>query len=147
MEPPIPREYAGNALMLAYAKATWRELQELPFSEVVRKLHKGMERINDEYVRSAIDYLELHDGVPSLDENGFLVSSWSHMGFTNMEFASGMRSLFGGAVVSASAVNIVLLLSSPEENSGRQILIGLEPPPDGPFRKSNPEFRSAQHYQ
>jgi len=32
MEPPLPREYAGNIVVLVYARATVKELQDKSFS-------------------------------------------------------------------------------------------------------------------
>ncbi|KAH9323156.1 hypothetical protein KI387_017795, partial [Taxus chinensis] len=70
MRPPLPWEFAGNATVSTYAKATAKELQEQPFSKIVEKLEGG-DRLNDDYVRSRIDWLKSHERVMYL-ENGFL---------------------------------------------------------------------------
>ncbi|KAH9296104.1 hypothetical protein KI387_039692, partial [Taxus chinensis] len=99
MRPPLPWEFAGNATVSTYAKATAKELQEQPFSKIVEKLEEGGDRLNDDYVRSRIDWLESHERVMYL-ENGFLVTSWSHMGFGDVEFEGGIKSVYAGPVVS-----------------------------------------------
>ncbi|KAH9290185.1 hypothetical protein KI387_034302 [Taxus chinensis] len=125
MRPPLPREFAGNATVTAYAKATAKELQEQPFSQIVKKLEEGADRMNDDYVRSRIDWLELHDGVICL-EKGFLVTSWSHMGFGDVEFGGGIKSVYSGPIVTGR-VDVVIFMADPKDEDGIKIYIGLEP--------------------
>ncbi|KAH9310056.1 hypothetical protein KI387_037967 [Taxus chinensis] len=132
--PPLPREFAGNAAVTTYAKATAKELQEQPFCELVRRLQDGIERVTDDYVKSSIDWLELHDGVACL-ENGFLVTSWSNiMGFGDLELGGGIKSLHGGPLVSGY-VDVVTFLGHPKDKGGIQICIALEPAPMAKFQK------------
>ncbi|KAH9307109.1 hypothetical protein KI387_011513, partial [Taxus chinensis] len=111
MRPPLPWEFAGNATVSTYAKVTAKELQEQPFSKIVEKLGGGCDRLNDDYVRSRIDWLESHDGVMYL-ENGFLVTSWSHMGFEDVEFEGGIKSVYAGPVVSGR-MDVVIFMAEP----------------------------------
>ncbi|GLJ15510.1 hypothetical protein SUGI_0254620 [Cryptomeria japonica] len=76
-KPPLPKEFVGNAIITAYAKATAKELQDQPFCETLKKLQEGLDRITDSYVRSQIDLMELRNRVLCL-ENGFLVTSRLH---------------------------------------------------------------------
>ncbi|GLJ35334.1 hypothetical protein SUGI_0710770 [Cryptomeria japonica] len=99
MRPPLPREYAGNATKAAYAKATAKELLDQPFSATVKMLGEAGNRLSDEYLRSAIDWLELHAGVMRMD-NGFVVTSWSRMEYGDLEFGGGVNSIYAGPVVS-----------------------------------------------
>ncbi|KAH9316409.1 hypothetical protein KI387_025036 [Taxus chinensis] len=77
MRLPLPWEFTGNATVSTYAKATAKELQEQPFSKIVEKLEEGGDRLNDDYVRSRIDWLESHEQVMYL-ENGFLTTRKRH---------------------------------------------------------------------
>ncbi|KAH9310052.1 hypothetical protein KI387_037963 [Taxus chinensis] len=122
---PLPPEFTGNRCLPTYMKATFKELKEQPFYETVKKLQEGVDRLTNNYVMSAIDWLELYDGVVCL-ENGFLVSSWKHMQFGDVELGGGIKSLHGGPVVSGWA-DIVLFLPHPKDHEGIQIYIGLEP--------------------
>ncbi|XP_057867537.1 acyltransferase GLAUCE [Cryptomeria japonica] len=124
MSPPLPREFSGNATFTAYAKATAKELKEQPFSHTVKKLQEGVDRLTDEYVRSRIDWLELHDGVACL-ENGFLATSWSHMGFRDFDFGGVIKSVHASPVVSGWT-DVVIFLANPKDKEGIQIYIGLE---------------------
>ncbi|XWS57216.1 hypothetical protein CRYUN_Cryun09bG0155300 [Craigia yunnanensis] len=70
--PPLPRSYAGNAVLTAYARAKCKEIQEVPFSRLVELVSEGAKRMTDEYARSAIDWGEIYQGFP---DGEFLLSS------------------------------------------------------------------------
>lgn len=59
---PLPWEFAGNGTVAAYAKTIGKQLQEEPFDEIVEKLQESSDRMKDEFLRSSIDWLELHMG-------------------------------------------------------------------------------------
>eukprot|EP01018_Ginkgo_biloba_P022459 Gb_27184 [translate_table: standard] len=124
MEPPLPKEFAGNALVSAYARASGKELEESSVCVLVEKLQEGLSRVTDEYVRSKIDWLELHDGIPCT-ENGFYVSAWSKLGLEGMDFGWGIRSLYAGPVVNGK-VNFVIFLPHRKDEDGINVYIGLE---------------------
>ncbi|GLJ35332.1 hypothetical protein SUGI_0710750 [Cryptomeria japonica] len=125
MRPPIPRKYVGNAIRSAYAKATAKELQEQPFPVIVKKLQEAGDRLTDDYIRSAIDWFELHDGVTRL-ESGFLVTSWSRMEIGDVEFGGIIKSIYAGPVVSGR-VDVVLFMADAKDKAGIKIYIGLKP--------------------
>eukprot|EP01018_Ginkgo_biloba_P022460 Gb_27185 [translate_table: standard] len=126
MEPPLPKEFAGNALVSAYARASGKELEEEKgvYCVLVEKLQEGLRRVTDEYVRSKIDWLELHDGIPCT-ENGFYVSAWSKLGLEGVDFGWGFRSLYAGLVVTEK-VNFVIFLPHRKDEDGINVYIGLE---------------------
>ncbi|KAL6143008.1 hypothetical protein ACLB2K_061283 [Fragaria x ananassa] len=86
LTPPLPRSYTGNAVLTAYASAQCRELEQAPFSRTVEMVHEGAERMTNEYVRSVIDWGELHKGFPHGD---VLVSSWWKLRFAEVEYPWG----------------------------------------------------------
>ncbi|KAI4369317.1 hypothetical protein MLD38_017770 [Melastoma candidum] len=86
LNPPLPKSYAGNAVLTAYATTSCKELEEGPLSKVVGLLSEGASRMTDEYARSAIDWGELHRGFPNGE---FLVSSWWRLGFADVEYPWG----------------------------------------------------------
>ncbi|KAK4272280.1 hypothetical protein QN277_020862 [Acacia crassicarpa] len=86
LNPPLPRDYAGNAVLTAYATAKCEELERWPFGRLVEVVSEGAERMTDEYVRSAIDWGELYNGSPNGE---VLVSSWWRLGFAGVEYPWG----------------------------------------------------------
>ncbi|XP_059064497.1 acyltransferase GLAUCE-like [Cryptomeria japonica] len=132
MRPPLPREYAGNATKAAYAKATAKELLDQPFSATVKMLEEAGNRLSDEYLRSAIDWLELHDGVMRM-ENGFVVTSWSRTEYRDVEFGGEVKSICAGPVVSGRK-GIVAFMADAKDKAGIKTHIRLEPSHVARFR-------------
>ncbi|XP_020526551.1 omega-hydroxypalmitate O-feruloyl transferase-like [Amborella trichopoda] len=85
MVPPLPANFAGNALVPGFARASARELREEGASFCVSKVQEGLERLFDAYVRSGIDWLEVHKGVPSAVDS-FSVVSWLRLVMEGLEF-------------------------------------------------------------
>ncbi|KAK1280393.1 hypothetical protein QJS04_geneDACA004785 [Acorus gramineus] len=113
--PPLPIGFIGNAVITASASAQVVELVEQPLCFFVGKVRSAIERVTDDYVRSVIDWLEVHKGVPSTMNGNFFVSAWYKLPFHELDFGSG-RPVFGGPVVSGLH-EFVLLLS---EGSNRK---------------------------
>ncbi|XP_061354843.1 acyltransferase GLAUCE [Gastrolobium bilobum] len=86
LNPPLPKSYAGNAVLTAYANAKCEELEKGSFSSLVKIVAEGANRMSDEYARSAIDWGELYTGFPNGE---VLVSSWWRLGFEDVEFPWG----------------------------------------------------------
>ncbi|XP_051114108.1 shikimate O-hydroxycinnamoyltransferase-like [Andrographis paniculata] len=57
--PRLPRGYFGNVVFHATPVALAGNLQENPVEFSVRKVHEALVRMDDRYMRSAIDYLEV----------------------------------------------------------------------------------------
>lgn len=129
MEPPLPREYAGNAVVPGYARATVKELRDEPFSTLVHKVQQGLSRIGNDYVRSMIDWLEVHKGIPCA-VNSFSVVAWWRLGLEDAEYPWG-NPLHLSPVISHSA-ELVLLLPNPNQQGGGgggfNVAIALQPP-------------------
>lgn len=86
LRPPLPRSYAGNAVLSAYGVLTHRELGEEPFGRLVEVVREGSARMDDAYARSVVDWGQLHKGFPHGD---VFISSWWRLGFDEVEFPWG----------------------------------------------------------
>lgn len=86
LNPPLPKSYAGNAVLTAYATAKCEELEKGPFWRLVEMVAEGARRMSDEYARSIIDWGELCNGFPNGE---VLVSSWWRLGFEEVEYPWG----------------------------------------------------------
>ncbi|KAL5703014.1 amino-acid N-acetyltransferase [Ranunculus cassubicifolius] len=84
--PEFPSSYTGNAVINGYGMAKVHEMKEKPFSYLVKMMNEGTSRISDEYVRSVVDWGELHKGFPCGD---VLVSSWWKLGFEEVQYPWG----------------------------------------------------------
>ncbi|KAI8561620.1 hypothetical protein RHMOL_Rhmol04G0354700 [Rhododendron molle] len=122
ISPNLPDGYVGNAVITAFATARVKDLEEKAFGYVVEKVKEGRDRVTDEYVRSVIDWLEVHRGVPATCDGNFYVSAWGKLGFGGLDFGLG-KAVYGGPVVSGND-EFVLLLS--DGSGGLNVWLGLE---------------------
>ncbi|XP_068658076.1 acyltransferase GLAUCE-like [Aristolochia californica] len=107
--PTVPHGFIGNAVITACATAKVLELEENPFSFCVEKVKEAIESITDDYVRSVIDWLEVHKGFPATCNGNFYVSAWWRLPFYELDLGYG-KPIYGGPVVSGMD-EFVLLLS------------------------------------
>ncbi|CAN0880231.1 HCT [Linum grandiflorum] len=91
LNPPAPRDYFGNVIFHATPTALAGELVSEPMGQTVERIRQAISRMDDEYLRSAVDYLEDPDvkftpGAPS--PNVKLVS-WIRLPFKSADFGWG----------------------------------------------------------
>ncbi|XVF65899.1 hypothetical protein PTKIN_Ptkin09bG0287700 [Pterospermum kingtungense] len=58
LNPPVPPGYFGNAVLGVTTIARAGDLQSEPFTKITTRIHQLLKRINDEYIRSALDCIE-----------------------------------------------------------------------------------------
>ncbi|KAH0460083.1 hypothetical protein IEQ34_010746 [Dendrobium chrysotoxum] len=130
VSPPLPHGFIGNAVITASASAEVEELGKKSFSFCVGLVREAIDRVNDEYVRSVIDWLEVFKGVPCALNGNFFVSAWWKLPFHELDFGYG-KPIYGGPVVSGME-EFVLLLSDgsgmeKEKECGINVWISLHP--------------------
>jgi omega-hydroxypalmitate O-feruloyl transferase len=123
MVPPLPDGFVGNAVITASANAVVEDLLVKPFSFCVEMVKEGIQRVTNEYVRSAIDWWEMHRGVPSIIDGNFFVSAWWKLPFHELDFGWG-RPVYAGPLVT-SMHEFVLLLPG-KNGDGINVWIALE---------------------
>ncbi|KAF9688403.1 hypothetical protein SADUNF_Sadunf02G0193700 [Salix dunnii] len=119
--PPVPIGFAGNALVPGFARASVRELKDKEDSYLVRKVQEGVERFDDEYVRSGLDWLEVHRGVPC-KENSFSLVAWFRLGLEEDVFSWGKLKYATPVVLKPG---LVFLLPGLEGDGGLNICLDL----------------------
>ncbi|GFZ19014.1 hypothetical protein Acr_27g0007530 [Actinidia rufa] len=119
--PPAPVGFAGNALIPGFARASVKELKEEEDHVIVQKVQEGLERLDDEYVRSSIDWLEVNKGLP-WREDSFSLVSWWRLGVEEDEYIWG-KTICTTPV--ALKPGLVYLLPGPREEGGLHICLEL----------------------
>ncbi|KAJ9169749.1 hypothetical protein P3X46_017906 [Hevea brasiliensis] len=119
--PPTPIGFAGNALVPGFARLKVKELKDREESYLVRKVQEGMERLDDEYVRSGIDWLEVHRGAPCR-ENSFSLVAWFRLGLEEDVFSWGKIKCVTPIVVKPG---LVILLPGPQGEGGLHVCLQL----------------------
>ncbi|XP_041023038.1 spermidine sinapoyl-CoA acyltransferase [Juglans microcarpa x Juglans regia] len=90
VEPPLPIGYWGNGCVAMYVQLSAEELLDKPIWETADLIRKSKSKATDEYVRSFIDFQELHygDGITvGKGVSGF--TDWRHLGHSTVDFGWG----------------------------------------------------------
>ncbi|KAF4361154.1 hypothetical protein F8388_007575 [Cannabis sativa] len=121
-EPPIPKGYFGNAIVLTNSLCRAGDLLENPLSFAVGQVQKAVNMVNDSYMRSAIDYFEITRARPSLAAT-LLITTWSRLPFHTTDFGWGEPLLSGP--VALPEKEVILFLSHGKERKSINVLLGL----------------------
>ncbi|CAI0427571.1 unnamed protein product [Linum tenue] len=96
LNPPVPSGYFGNVIFHATPIATVGELVKEPMVRTLERIRQAINRMDDEYLRSAIDYLEDPDDpasvmqVPGTCQSPNLkIISWIRLPFEYGDFGWG----------------------------------------------------------
>eukprot|EP00253_Pinus_taeda_P018323 PITA_18323 len=90
-EPPLPEGFYGNAVCLACTKTTAGDLTKKPLSFAVKLIQEAKKSVNNEYVRSVIDLMELK-GHPLFTVVGsYAISDCTKIGFQDVDFGTSLR--------------------------------------------------------
>ncbi|KDP26368.1 hypothetical protein JCGZ_17526 [Jatropha curcas] len=121
ISPPAPSGFAGNALIPGFARVKVKEVKEREVSYLVKKVQEGVKRLDDEYVRSSIDWLEVYKGVPCR-ENSFSLVAWFRLGLEGEVFSWGKIKCTAPVVVKPG---LVFLLPGTLEEGGIHVCLEL----------------------
>ncbi|EOY29513.1 Hydroxycinnamoyl CoA shikimate/quinate hydroxycinnamoyltransferase, putative [Theobroma cacao] len=64
LHPPIPPGYLGNVIFIAATTALSGVLQSEPFADTIQRINRTVKRMDDKYMRSALEYIE---SVPDME--------------------------------------------------------------------------------
>ncbi|XP_074564886.1 omega-hydroxypalmitate O-feruloyl transferase-like [Curcuma longa] len=121
-EPPLPKGYFGNGIVLTNALCTAGELLERPLAFSVGLVQAAVRMVTDEYMRSAMDYFETTRARPSLAAT-LLVTTWSRLSFHTTDFGWGEPVQSGP--VALPEKEVTLFLAHGKERKSINVLLGL----------------------
>ncbi|KAG9455899.1 hypothetical protein H6P81_000407 [Aristolochia fimbriata] len=135
LRPPLPPGYFGCGIFITAANAVAGELTSKPAAYAARKIREAVARVDDdEYLRSALDYLELQ---PDLSPHSPLVRgahtfgcpnlgivSWARLPIHDADFGWGRPIFMGPGNVLYEGYSI--LLSSPTNDGSLYLAISLK---------------------
>ncbi|GAB4860387.1 histone H3.1 [Ancistrocladus abbreviatus] len=120
--PPLPKGFFGNGIVLTYALCDAGTLQENQFQHAVKLVQDAISRVTDEYMRSAIDYFEMTRARPSLSAT-LLITTWSRLAFHSMDFGWG-EAIYSGPV-GLPQREVALFLPCGQDTKGIIVHLGL----------------------
>lgn len=90
VKPPLPAGYWGNGCVPMYVQAKAGDLVDQPIYKTAQLINKSKYNVSDGYVRSFIDFQELHyhEGITAgAKVSGF--TDWRHLGHSTVDFGWG----------------------------------------------------------
>ncbi|KAF8408454.1 hypothetical protein HHK36_007607 [Tetracentron sinense] len=120
--PPLPKGYFGNGIVLTNSLCSAGELLDNPLSFTVGLVQKAVKMVTDSYMRSAVDYFEVTRTRPSLSST-LLITTWSRLSFHTTDFGWGDPLMSGP--VALPEKEVILFLSHGEERKSINVLLGL----------------------
>ncbi|XP_076943932.1 shikimate O-hydroxycinnamoyltransferase-like [Bidens hawaiensis] len=127
-EPPLPLGYFGNVIFRATTTATADYIQTKPLWYIASKIHDAVARMNNDYLKSSLDYLEQHHNSqklePDFNHTDLRIISWARLPIYDADFGWGRPIFMGGArLLPAGKCHV---LPSPTNDGSLSIVIGLE---------------------
>jgi shikimate O-hydroxycinnamoyltransferase len=102
IRPPLPPGYFGNVIFTATPLALAGDLQSKPTWYAASRIHDSLARMDNDYLRSALDYLELQPDLKALVRGAHTfrcpnlgITSWTRLPIHDADFGWG-RPIFMG---------------------------------------------------
>lgn len=131
LNPPLPRGYFGNVLFTSTVTKLCGEIQSNPLKDTIEKIHEALKRMDDEYLRSALDLLEVQPDLTAMmrGANTFKcpnlnVVSWMKLPIHDADFGWGRPIYMGPASVVFEGMGYIL--PSPSNDGILWLIICLE---------------------
>ncbi|XVE69596.1 hypothetical protein DITRI_Ditri10aG0003200 [Diplodiscus trichospermus] len=131
LKPPLPPGYFGNAILMSSEIARAGDLQSETFTDTTKRIHELLKKVDDEYLRSAIDYIE---NVPDLSTlvrgphtfrcPNLAIISWMWLPIHDADFGWGRPIYMGPANVVQEGK--IYILPSPTRDGSLSLVTRLE---------------------
>nr|GMC58310.1 shikimate O-hydroxycinnamoyltransferase-like [Ipomoea batatas] len=129
--PPLPPGFLGNVIFTTTPVAESGELQTEPLARSAKRIHDALVRMDDEYLRSALDYLECQPDLSKLvrGSNYFAspnlnINSWTRLPVHNSDFGWGTPVHMGPALILYEGT--VYILPSPNKDRSLTLAVCLD---------------------
>ncbi|KAJ1253495.1 hypothetical protein BS78_02G186200 [Paspalum vaginatum] len=132
LRPPLPEAYFGNAIVRDLVTVRVGDVLSRPLGFVADRIKRAVSRVDDAFVRSVIDYLELESEKGSqaargqfMPESDLWVVSWLGMPIYDADFGWGRPGFVAPAQMFGSGTAYVT--QGADEDDPLNVLFALEP--------------------
>ncbi|KAK6274089.1 hypothetical protein POUND7_011172 [Theobroma cacao] len=140
LHPPLPSAYLGNVTFMASSISLSGNLQSEPFMNTIERIHGTLKRVDNEYLRSALDYLEKLPDVTTARREAHTaqcpnlsIINWMRLPVHDANFGWGRPIYMGPANVVHEGK--IYLLPSPTDDGSLSLVACLEASHMKPFQK------------
>lgn len=131
LRPALPPGYFGNVIFTATPIAVAGDLQSKPTWYSASKIHDALVRMDNDYLRSALDYLELQPDLKALVRGAHSfrcpnlgITSWARLPIHDADFGWGRPIFMGPGGIAYEGLSFVL--PSPSNDGSLSIAISLQ---------------------
>ncbi|KAJ0724387.1 putative transferase [Helianthus annuus] len=131
LSPHLPRGYLGNVVFTATPVAKSGDLTSGSLSNAAKLIHTTLTKMDDEYLRSAIDYLELQPDLSALIRGpsyfaspNLNINAWTRLPVHDADFGWGRPIFMGPAVILYEGT--IYVLPSPNNDRSMSLAVCLD---------------------
>ncbi|KAL1563846.1 shikimate O-hydroxycinnamoyltransferase [Salvia divinorum] len=131
LQPPLPHGYFGNVIFTATPMALAGDLEYKPLCFGTSKIHNALARMDNDYLRSALDYLELQSDLTPLVRGPHTyccpnlgITSWVRLPVHDADFGWGRPIFMGPGGIAYEGLAYVL--PSPTNDGSLSVVISLQ---------------------
>ncbi|KAK4488891.1 hypothetical protein RD792_004681 [Penstemon davidsonii] len=115
LRPALPQSYFGNVIFTATPVAISGDLESKPVWYAASKIHDALARMDNDYLRSALDYLELQPDLKALVRGAHTfkcpnlgITSWVRLPIHDADFGWGRPIFMGPGGIAFEGLSFVL---------------------------------------
>ncbi|CAN4086479.1 unnamed protein product [Withania somnifera] len=131
LRPSLPPGYFGNVIFTATPVAVVGDLQSKPIWYAASKIHDQLSIMDNDYLRSALDYLELQPDLKALVRGAHTfkcpnlgITSWSRLPIHDADFGWGRPIFMGPGGIAYEGLSFIL--PSPTNDASQSVAISLQ---------------------
>jgi shikimate O-hydroxycinnamoyltransferase len=130
-QPQLPPGYFGNVIFTATPIAVAGEMQSKPTWYAAGKIHDALVRMDNDYLKSALDYLELQPDLSALVRGAHSfrcpnlgITSWVRLPIHDADFGWGRPIFMGPGGIAYEGLSFIL--PSPTNDGSMSVAISLQ---------------------
>ncbi|KAA8540557.1 hypothetical protein F0562_024524 [Nyssa sinensis] len=131
LQPSLPPGYFGNVIFTTTPMAVAGDLQSKPLWYSASRIHDALKRMDNDYLRSALDYLELQPDLKALVRGAHTfrcpnlgITSWARLPIHDADFGWGRPIFMGPGGIAYEGLSFVL--PSPTTDGSLSVAISLQ---------------------
>ena len=132
LQPQLPPGYFGNVIFTATPMALAGDIQSKPTWYAASRIHDTLVKMDNDYLRSALDYLELQPDLSALVRGAHTfrcpnlgITSWARLPIHDADFGWGRPIFMGPGGIMFEG--LAFMLPSPTNDGSLSVAIGLQP--------------------
>lgn len=131
LRPPLPNGYFGNVIFTATPLAVAGELMSNPTWFAAGKIHDALTRMDNDYLRSALDYLEIQPNISALVRGAHTfrcpnlgITSWVRLPIHDADFGWGRPIFMGPGGIAYEGLSFII--PSASDDGSLSVAISLQ---------------------